>query len=110
MDWSATPLAELKETDPAELDAIMARVRVVGSSAVYDLIDKFTKRTLEFYRRLDHSRHQHLGESLANATGVNAAQKQQDALQARMAAGQAADELRSLYKELLKAVRSEVAL
>ena len=102
MTWSALPRADLKETQNARLDRIIARVRTLGSDEVRNHVAELSRTAQEFNRRLYGARDL---ERIAESEGaVDSAA----GIQARMQLGGLADRLRDLHHTLEEDVRRDV--
>lgn len=111
--WAFTPTADLTQTDDEELNAIVARVRVVGSPRLFDKLKEFESETHKFNRLFSlvdaALPRERMAEVLARivegqttAPGDEWWQEQQKAM------ATAADAMRNRHVELLNLVRAEV--
>lgn len=102
MNWSATPLADLKETDDQELDRIVNHVRVVGSRKVYQRFEEAKTQIHKFNRLLSHAQDYH--NQLRQEGDVD----DQTSIQQRMALASVAEEIVKAHKELESIIRKEI--
>jgi hypothetical protein len=103
MDWSAIPLADLKETDDDELNQVLSQARVVASKKVYTRLGELTRLAGEFNRQLFPARiyHQHVREEGQIDDARSIAQ--------RMSLGGVADKMVQSHKQIEAAVRDEMS-
>jgi hypothetical protein len=99
--WSAIPLADLKETDDAQLNRIMARVRTVASEKVKNRMAEISKVVHEFNRLLYYTREVQARRNEGNFGDTR------ETIDTRMQLGALADRLRGLVTQLESDVRRE---
>jgi hypothetical protein len=97
------PLADLKETDAAELDRIFSQARVVASKKVYKHFNELRRLAIEFNAKLFEARVYHRSRLRAEQ-GDDAT-----AIAQRMSLGVVADKMRDSYKQIETAVRNEMS-
>jgi hypothetical protein len=102
-EWSALPLADMKETEAGELDRLGGRVRVVASKAVYEDFKKLSSTTQKFNRFL-------FLEVRPHHQRIRAEGKVDDerSIQQRMRLGDIAHKIGESHQELEKKIREEM--
>lgn len=101
-EWSATPLAELKETDDEELNRIVSQLRVVGSKKVYNQFNELAQQLHLFNRTLFWTQEHHV--SLRASEVVD----DQTSIQQRMKLADIADQVVKHHKKIEEIVRDEM--
>lgn len=102
MNWSAMPLADLKETDDEELDQVLSQARVVASKKVYERFNELRRLASEFNRQLFLARLYH--QRIRNEGQADDA----ESIGQRMSLGAVADKMVEAYKQIESAIRNEM--
>lgn len=102
MNWAAMPTAELEETDDAELDRTVSRVRVVASDEVLGWFLRLRKQVGEFNRLL-------VGEAQPHHRRVHQQGQADDdgTIRQRMALGELAEAIAESRRQIEAAIRNE---
>lgn len=102
MTWSAIPNADLKETEDGVLDALVSRIRVVGSDDVHRRFGELASQLHRFNRELYDAQAYHV--ALREAGTVD----DQKSIGQRMSLGSIADGIVKSHGDLEAIVRKEV--
>lgn len=100
--WSAIPLADLEEIDNAELERLVARLRVVASDGVYKRLDQIISLAGQFNRALADAKSTHQALRDAGSAADSTATHQ------RVQLAGIADSLSEVHKELETVIRKEI--
>ncbi|MEV6512955.1 hypothetical protein AB0M61_43535 [Streptomyces sp. NPDC051642] len=101
--WAATPLAELEENDPEELDRLFSQVRVIASPSVCEQVRNLERAVSAFNHQLAEAQPHH--RRLLEAASGQGSGEDGQAVTQRMNLATAADGVRDAYRRLSRAIR-----
>lgn len=103
-DWSAHPLAELRETESDELDRLMSQIRFVASHSVYEGTKSLSTTLHEFMRLLVHEARPHHQRIRDEGQSVD----DEQSIQQRLSLAAVTERLTESYRALESSIRSEM--